>query len=854
MATSCTSEGPAAAAAVTTFPWRRGAESTPSKPLCVEAAEFVPANKLLSVEAPEFIPRWKEQQPAACGTPAYDGNCYMISLGAYSDDSDDDDDIVSQTPTSKAGDSATNNASSGESTSFRFRRPWRVAAAEFVPQEVAETKTASSSKDTSSDTKRKSTDEERPWKNAGVGTSHSSSGGGEKPWKNAGKSSISKDGQATVSVGASSKQTAAPWKKKASAVTMPIDSGSPISVSTLSTSASSNGFDSTSAASSTPNRSRSSTPPPSREQEPTLLNAHDLIRWRHVSVCERPAEIYTSAANVESSEVAPEGVSQEADTSKTVEVASSKVPTPPVSSTPARPMREAKIEPSSTKEEKCWRNVDPVSKLKVSEDSWTAKQRARRASSIDSESMSDEEVVRAMKSILNKLTIEKFDSLSKQLIHCGICTSVHLELLIQEVFEKATTQHHFLDMYADLCALLNAHFLEHPLVDDPKMNFKKILLTCCQTSFEKHLVPPVGLEKLSSEDRTIAEQLYKTRMLGNIRFVGSLLVRKMLASKVMLAIMEELLQDPTPEALESLAALLTVVGPSFDHPDWAYRTTLNAIFAQVEKLCKKTSVSQRVRCLLKDVIDIRKSGWQDRRPKKIEGPKKLDEVASEAGMSNKSGDASNDWAVVGGSRLAKIAAILPSSKPAVPTSTPVSAGKQQMISSQKSEKTVKGTTSGHAMLQFLKNRDQQESKSEVKKETVPFDVDACKAEVLATLSELRVSHDVSDAVARIAEIAVPLSQQSIEFGEILCRLVDDGAQESRKVGFQLLAGLFSEGHWKPEALEKGLDTFVKESCPELQCDVPLLPRIVREELYPAFTPLVKAKMLGADQHEAMINF
>jgi hypothetical protein len=866
MATNCNSQAPTAA-----YPWRRGAENL--------------ANKTLSVEAPEFIPRWKEQQPATCGTPAIDGNCYMISLGAYSDDSDDDE-VVAAVPATTAGESVSNepNATSGESASFRFRRPWRAAAAEFVPREV-DTKTASSSVDASADAKRKSSQEEKPWSKKSGGGVSQGGGSGEKPWakRSGGSASLTeKTAEVSAPTATSSKQAAAPWKKKPSAVATSPESGSsavdesPLSVSTLSTSASSQGLDSTSGASTCTDRSGSSTP---REQEAAVetrnesaqaLDLQALLRWRHASPSERPAAIVTSAAEVE-----PEALEELA-----VEAVSSE-PAPTVSSSPSRPCREAKTEPAATREEKCptplrasgehqpepasakeeksWRNVEKVSKLKVSEDSWTAKQRARRAASLDSGSMSDEEIVRALKSILNKLTIEKFDSLSKQLINCGIRTSIHLELLIQEVFEKATTQHHFIDMYADLCGLLHAHFSEHRLVDDPKMNFKKILLTCCQTSFEKHLVPPVGLEKLSKEDRVIAEQLYKTRMLGNIRFVGSLLVRKMLASKVMLAIMEELLQDPTPEALESLAALLTVVGPTFDTPDWAHRTMLNAIFTQVDKLTKKSSVSQRVRCLLKDVVEIRNMGWQDRRPKKIEGPKKLDEVASEAGMSSKSADASNDWAVVGGSRLTKMAAVLPN-KQTAPAYSPASAGsgKQQMFSQQKverkSERSFTAPSSGYTLLRSLKTSDQQEPKKEAaaQKETAPFDANACKTEVSATLSELRVSHDVADAVARIAAIAVPLSQQSIEFGDILCRLVEEGAQESRKVGFQLLAGLFLEGHWKAEALAKGLSTFIEETCPEMQCDVPLLPRIVREELHPAFKPLVKGKFLRADQHDSMI--
>jgi hypothetical protein len=447
-----------------------------------------------------------------------------------------------------------------------------------------------------------------------------------------------------------------------------------------------------------------------------------------------------------------------------------------------------------------------------------------------------------MKSILNKLTLEKFDSLSNQLMHCGIRSAEQLELLIQELFEKATTQHHFIDMYADLCSLLNSHFAANPVINDPKMNFKKILLTCCQVSFEKHLKPPEGLSSLDREERNIAECMYKMRMLGNIRFVGALLVRKMLASKVALAIMEELLQEPTPEALESLAALLTVIGASFDHPDWAYRTTLNAIFKQVEKLVKKGSIHNRVRCLLRDVLDLRNSGWKDMRPKKIEGPKKLEEVAAKAAMEDgscKKVVTSDGWEVVGGPRLAK---------PTSPIAkTELAMGRQQSFSSpakaeKAPEKTTKGTGAGKVMLDFLKNRDGTKQKA-----AAPFDRDACREEVTATLAELRVSHDAADAVLRIAAIDVPVTHQPAELGDILSKIAEESSQDVRKIGFTLVVGLFTEGQWKAESVEEGLRNFVEEICPDLKCDVPNLPHILKEELRPALQSLVTARKLQADQ-------
>merc|ERR550534_1001683 len=87
-----------------------------------------------------------------------------------------------------------------------------------------------------------------------------------------------------------------------------------------------------------------------------------------------------------------------------------------------------------------WRQTDDHQKLEVSERAWSSAQRAMKMDA-------NEGVTRAMKSILNKLTVEKFDALYQKLLVCGIETRTHIETLMREVFEKATTQHHFIEMY-----------------------------------------------------------------------------------------------------------------------------------------------------------------------------------------------------------------------------------------------------------------------------------------------------------------------------------------------------------------------------------------------------------------------
>lgn len=613
--------------------------------------------------------------------------------------------------------------------------------------------------------------------------------------------------------------------------------------------------------------------------------------------------------------------------------------------------------------------------LKVSSNSWAAALRARRKNAKQGAEDSHEEIVRKMKCILNKLTIEKFPTLSKQLISCGIQSTSHLEALIHEICEKATLQHHFVNMYADLCSVLQAHFA----ASDKNMNFKKILLNACQASFEKHLTPPDSLNTLEGEDLSAAEQLYKLQMIGNIKFVGALIVRKMLAVKVMFAIVEELLSDSTSEALESLAALLTVVGPSFDYPEFPQQFLLTAIFEQVKARTKDSRIKNRVRCLLKDVLELRASGWQDRKPKKMEGPSTLDEVAQkfqseaeakngqQSSMFRPAGNVApvlDKWSLLrspapkqepNGVDLRQSATqssvMRPSGNSAVkapqrthteavpssPSSQSTKTGPRQPSSpSQQSTSNTRKETGKLAdeLLHFLKSQgvdeeaaedlkscpseiqemvlakgevtsarnpsamlrvrmnqawrelkkknkatepaepakssSQQSQTSATKPESTKkgeqdkkkrakaqkdekehFDKAACHKELAAAYAELMTSHDVPEAVARIASVAVPSSVQSEELCDLLVFIVEQGV-DARMIGFKLIVSLFMNKCWTPAALQEGLRSF-KGMVPDLKLDLPILPKILCKEMAPTLKPLVSSGFLSDEQMQALCS-
>eukprot|EP00747_Dinoflagellata_sp_TGD_P095269 gnl/TRDRNA2_/TRDRNA2_166420_c1_seq1.p1 gnl/TRDRNA2_/TRDRNA2_166420_c1~~gnl/TRDRNA2_/TRDRNA2_166420_c1_seq1.p1 ORF type:complete len:733 (+),score=202.94 gnl/TRDRNA2_/TRDRNA2_166420_c1_seq1:149-2200(+) len=470
-------------------------------------------------------------------------------------------------------------------------------------------------------------------------------------------------------------------------------------------------------------------------------------------------------------------------------------------------------------------------KLQVSENSWAARQRARRESSKEDD---DAEFTRNMKSILNKLTVEKFAVLYEKLISCGIQTVRHVELIIQELFEKATTQHHFINMYADLCAELHEYLLRNPIGGndkDAKTVFKKILLNECQASFERHLAPPADLAELCGDERELGEVRYKTRMLGNIRFVGALLTRKMLASKVAIAIVEELLSDPTPEALESLAALLTVIGPVYDTPEWVHHLALKAAFERIKAITKKTKFSARIKCLLKDVLDLRAKGWEDSRPKKIEGPTTLNEQAHKAAVEH--GEAApaasaNGWTQVPGKGGRSTSAVPTSA--VMPTPPPLKKPKDH----RKSEEAAAQKSSS-------------DSDTAKKVAQVTFHRAAFRAEVKATLLELAVSHDVQDAAQRIGAAGCPTKEQAREMNDLLSSVLQESTPEARARGITLVANLFLEGHWSPTVLVDGIRLFATETCDDLICDIPMLPKILQEEVQPGLAPLVEKGLLEASR-------
>eukprot|EP00392_Amoebophrya_sp_AT5.2_P017854 g18276.t1 len=210
---------------------------------------------------------------------------------------------------------------------------------------------------------------------------------------------------------------------------------------------------------------------------------------------------------------------------------------------------------------------------------------------------------------MNKLTEKNFDSIYEQIIAL-LKKQRHVEVLMQEVFEKAVSQHFFIDIYTSLTKKLS-DFLEHHAelfsVDEAgkKQTFRVILLSQVQDTFEKSLTDSKDFEMPNGNETEeyVAATKRKTRITGNVKFIGNLLREKLLASKIFVHVAQALSEDESNElTLEMLCILCDTTGTAWMSgpvEQWAHMELLPHVLA----LSKDKKIKPRVRFMIQDLAD-----------------------------------------------------------------------------------------------------------------------------------------------------------------------------------------------------------------------------------------------------------
>ncbi|KAK0226366.1 hypothetical protein IW262DRAFT_1361563 [Armillaria fumosa] len=292
--------------------------------------------------------------------------------------------------------------------------------------------------------------------------------------------------------------------------------------------------------------------------------------------------------------------------------------------------------------------LEPVAPLQLSANRWD--RRLLGANDPDSPDVVD----RKVKGLLNKLTMEKFDSISDQIIAWANKSEKEkdgrtLIQVIRLVFEKATDEATWSEMYARLCRKMMEQ-ISPKVQDDGIKNaegkpiaggqlFRKYLLNRCQEDFERGWVAKeataaaaaskaiedqaakAAAEKKGDGEEEIAlysEEYYaaqkaKRQGLGLIKFIGELFKLQMLTERIMHECVKKLLgnvENPEEEEIESLCKLLTTVGQLLDTSK--ARAHMDVYFSRMKELTKSLNVSSRMQFMLQDVLELRERKWISR--------------------------------------------------------------------------------------------------------------------------------------------------------------------------------------------------------------------------------------------------
>ncbi|XP_070399456.1 eukaryotic translation initiation factor 4 gamma 1 isoform X6 [Nothobranchius furzeri] len=259
----------------------------------------------------------------------------------------------------------------------------------------------------------------------------------------------------------------------------------------------------------------------------------------------------------------------------------------------------------------------------------------------DPEQVKTQELFKRVRSILNKLTPQKFQQLMKQVQELTVDTEERLKGVIDLTFEKAISEPDFSVAYANMCRCLSGLKVLTPDKPGVTVNFRKLLLNRCQKEFEKDKDDDEIFEKkqkeleaasVEEEKQRLVEELAEAkdkarrRSMGNIKFIGELFKLKMLTEVIMHDCILKLLKNHDEESLECLCRLLSTIGKDLDFEKAKPR--MDQYFNQMEKIIKERKTSSRIRFMLQDVLDLRRNNWVPRRGD--QGPKTIDQIHKDA--------------------------------------------------------------------------------------------------------------------------------------------------------------------------------------------------------------------------------
>jgi len=251
-------------------------------------------------------------------------------------------------------------------------------------------------------------------------------------------------------------------------------------------------------------------------------------------------------------------------------------------------------------------------------------------------------VFRKVRGILNKITPDKFNKLSDELLQCELDSPAILKGVVVLIFNKALEEPKYSSMYAQLCRKIsegvknfeyeNPGYVKSGIHDN---TFCKYLLAKCQHEFNNRCQASeaFGDGPFTEEEEEKRDQA-KKMMLGNIKFICELGKQNLADEGILHRCIVQLCKKKnnmkhTVEDFECLCQIMKTVGRLLDTERG--KSLMDQYFSRMEKYANmQNELPLRIKFKIQDVLDLRKNKWVPRNLNIDQNPKTLGQIREEA--------------------------------------------------------------------------------------------------------------------------------------------------------------------------------------------------------------------------------
>lgn len=229
------------------------------------------------------------------------------------------------------------------------------------------------------------------------------------------------------------------------------------------------------------------------------------------------------------------------------------------------------------------------------------------------------EALKMFRSCLNKLTVDNFDVILAEVKMMRVSDDETILSFIKLLYEKAIIEPTYANHYVQLTMALKNIFTIGP----GKKTFDYFAIVACQTGFEEAMQKLMNVKTMSEDDK----DKLRRGLSGSIQFIAKMYLNRILNSRIITEICEELLKLECVESIEPLCKLLEISGAEIESAQ-LNNDKMNKIMKKLSNLAK--IFPTRNKFMIQNLIEQRQNGWKPRFSK--DGPKKLDQVAIECGF------------------------------------------------------------------------------------------------------------------------------------------------------------------------------------------------------------------------------